>query len=155
MAQAILSQCIMAMLNTTSIATSKKKSKKASKTIDRPFDPEILRKARQIAEKYHVVLRKEDGIYFGRTIEFWYAMNDGKTPAEAIEKTIDITTSAVALMLEEGEIPPTPASEDRRDEQVNVRISAFERAFLSEAARNKGYRGISDFMRAAALASVR
>jgi predicted RNase H-like HicB family nuclease len=145
----------MAKSNTNTGATSKGKSPKSRKAIDRPFDPEILRRARAIAEKYQVVVRKEDGLYFGRTLEFPYAMNDGKTPQEAIENTIDITTSAVALMLEEGEIPPTPACEDRRDEQVNVRISAFERAFLGEAARNKGYRGISDFMRAAALASIR
>lgn len=83
-------------------------------------------------------------------------MNDGKTPAECIENTVDILTSLVAYMLEEGKAPPTPNSvTENRNQQVNVRLSSFERLVLEEAARSRGYRGISDFMRAATLASVR
>lgn len=131
------------------------KSKSKSKRIDRPFDPEVLRQARAIAEKYQVVLRFEDGEYYGRTVEFPGAMNDGKTVQECVENTIDITTTAVAYLIEQGQVPPAPASEERRDQQVNVRLSSFERLVLEEAARTRGYRGISDFMRAATLASVR
>ncbi|MBC7785519.1 MAG: type II toxin-antitoxin system HicB family antitoxin [Burkholderiales bacterium] len=131
------------------------KSKGRSKAIDRPFDAGILKRAREIAEKYQIVVHQEDGAYFGRSLEFPHAMNDGKTREEAIGNTIDIITTAIATMLEDGQVPPTPASQDKRDEQVNVRLSRFERAFLEEAARSRGYRGISDFMRAATLATVR
>ena len=47
-------------------------------------------------------------------------MNDGKTPDECVEKTREILTTAIAYMLENGEVPPSPASENKRSEQVNT-----------------------------------
>jgi predicted RNase H-like HicB family nuclease len=128
-----------------------KKSVKSSKAINRPFDPEILKKARKIAESYQIVLHYEDGEYYGRGLEYPYAMNDGKTPDECVAATRDILTTAVAAMLENGEIPPPRASERKRTEQVNVRLTAEERMLLEEAATSQGFRGISDFVRAASL----
>jgi len=139
----------MAKSNPRTSAKSKSKLK-----VDRPFDPEILRRARQIAEQYRIVIRKENGEYYGQALEYPDAMNDGKTPAECIENTIDIVTTAIATMLEQGEIPPLPASDERRDEQVNVRLSKLEKAVFEETARSRGFRGLSDFMRAATLRSV-
>jgi hypothetical protein len=81
-------------------------------------------------------------------------MNDGKTPGECLENTIDMVTTTVATLLERGEIPPLPSSDDRRDEQVNVRLSKLEKLTFEEAARSRGFRGVSDFMRAAALSSA-
>ena len=81
-------------------------------------------------------------------------MNDGKSPDECLENTIDIVTTAAAYMLEEGQIPPLPASDERREEQVNVRLSKLEKAMFEEAARSRGFRGVSDFMRTATLNSV-
>ena len=141
----------MAKSNTSTSAKSKNKSK----AIDRPFDPTILRRAREIAETYQIIIHFEDGEYFGRALEFPGAMNDGKTPAECVEKTIDIVTTGVACMLEEGQIPPLPASDERRDEQVNIRLSKMEKAVFEETARSRGYRGLADFMRAATYASVK
>jgi len=117
----------------------------------------VLRRAREIAEKYQIVVHFSDGDYYGRVLELGNVMNDGKTPAECIENAIDMATTAVAYLIEKGQVPPVPASvaEDKRDQQVNVRLSLFERALLEDAARTRGYRGISDFMRAATLASVR
>jgi uncharacterized protein (DUF1778 family) len=57
-------------------------------------------------------------------------------------------------MLEAGAVPPLPASEDRRDEQVNVRLSKLEKLTFEQAARSRGFRGISEFMRTAAMGSV-
>ena len=117
----------------------------------------MLRRAREIAEKYQIIIHFSDGDYFGRVLELVNVINDGKTPAACIENAIDIATTAVACMLEKGQVPPVPASmaDERRDQQVNVRLSNFERLLLEDTARTRGYRGISDFMRAATLASVR
>ncbi len=81
-------------------------------------------------------------------------MNDGKTPAECLENTIDIVTTTIAAMLEQGKIPPLPVSDERRDEQVNVRLSKLEKLTFEEAARSRGFRGLSDFMRTATMSSV-
>jgi predicted RNase H-like HicB family nuclease len=132
-----------------------KKSAKSSKAINRPFDPEILEKARKIAESYQIVLHYEDGEYYGRGLEFPSAMNDGKTPDECVAATRDILTTAVAAMLEDGQVPPAPASEQKRTEQVNVRLTTEERLLLEEAAHNKGFRGISDFVRTTSLAQAK
>ena len=98
-------------------AKLKKSSKKA---IDRPFDPTVLRKARDIANSYQIILHSEDGDYYGRGLEMPQVMNDGKTPDECVEKTREILTTAIAYMLENGEVPPSPASENKRSEQVNT-----------------------------------
>jgi predicted RNase H-like HicB family nuclease len=114
----------------------------------------VLRRARQIAEQYSIVIRREDGEYYGQALELPGAMNDGKTPAECLQNTIDIVTTTVATVLEAGEIPPLPTSDERRDEQVNVRLTKLEKLTFEEAARSRGFRGLSDFMRAATMSSV-
>ncbi len=81
-------------------------------------------------------------------------MNDGKTPVECLAKTIDIAATTIATMIECGEIPPLPASDERRDEQVNVRLTKLEKLTFEEAARSRGFRGLSDFMRASTLGSL-
>ena len=82
-------------------------------------------------------------------------MNDGKTPDECVEKTRDILTTAVAYMLEQGQVPPAPAAENRRTEQLNIRLTPEEKLLLEDAARRKGFRGLSDFVRNASLSSIR
>ena len=130
------------------------KSRSRSAKVDRPFDAAVLERARRIAEQYRIIVRHEDGEYYGQALELPGAMNDGKTPAECLENTIDIVTTTIAAMLEQGDIPPLPASDERRDEQVNVRLSKLEKLTFEEAARSRGFRGLSDFMRAATLTSV-
>jgi predicted RNase H-like HicB family nuclease len=132
-----------------------KKSKKPSKDIHRPFDPEILKRARKIAESYQIVLHFEDGEYYGRGLEFPTAMNDGKTPDECVAATRDILTTAVASMLEDGHTPPPPISDQKRTEQVNVRLTTEEKLVLVDAAYSSGFRGISDFIRNASLTQAK
>jgi len=131
------------------------KSRKSSKAIDRPFDPKILARARKIAESYQIILHFENDEYYGRAVEMPHVMNDGKTPDECVAATRDILTTAVAYMLESGQVPPPPASDNKRTEQVNVRLTAEEKLLLEEAARSKGFRGVSDFVRAASLSTIR
>ena len=132
---------------------------KKTKTLapDRPFDPAIWRKATEIAKGYSIVIRPEPevGGFLGRGVEFPNAFGDGPTEQECMASTREGLTLVVATLLENGEVPPSPASEDRRDEQVNVRLSKFEKIVLEDAAQSRGFRGISDFMRATALAGVK
>ena len=60
-------------------------------------------------------------------------------------------TTAVATILESGQVPPSPASEQKRSEQINIRVTAEEKLLLEEAARSRGFRGLGDFVRSASL----
>jgi predicted RNase H-like HicB family nuclease len=131
------------------------KSKKSSGQLDRPFDPAILRRARELADAYQIILQFEDGLYYGRGLEMPTVMSHGRTPDQCVRATRDTLTTAVAYMLEEGQTPPAPAAENKRTEQVNVRLTPEEKLLLEEAARSKGYRGVSDFVRSASLASAK
>jgi len=131
------------------------KSKNLSKAIDRPFSPAILRRAREIVSGYQIILHVEDGLYYGRGLEIPTAMNHGKTPDECVRATRDILTTAVAYMLESGQTPPAAASENKRTEQINIRLTPEEKLTLEEAARSKGFRGVSDFVRSASLSTVK
>lgn len=125
------------------------------KAIDRPFDPALFKRAKALAEAYQIVLHAEDGEYYGRGLEMPFVMSDGRTPDACVEATRGALTAAVATMLERGEVPPSPASEQRRSEQVNVRLTPEEKLLLEEAARNRGYRGIGDFVRSATLSHIK
>jgi predicted RNase H-like HicB family nuclease len=118
---------------------------------NRPFDPAILRRARAIAEHYQVVLWFEDGEWFGKGVELPTTMNDGKTAERCIANVRDAFVTTVAVMLEDGKIPPPPAFEGIRSEQLNVRLSAEERLRIDAAAKQKGFEGVSDFVRWASL----
>jgi len=134
-------------------ASSKSSSKK--KAIDAPFDPKIEKRACHIAQKYRVMIEEEDGHYYGRAVEMPYCMGDGPTVNACYESTISGVVAGVATMLENGEEPPLALGENRRNEQVNLRVTSMEKFWLEEAARQQGYRGVSDFVRNASLTAAR
>jgi hypothetical protein len=78
-------------------------------------------------------------------------MNDGKTPDNCVQATRQALTTAVATLLESGQIPPSPASEHKRSEQINIRVTPEEKLLLEEAARSRGFRGIGDYVRSTTL----
>jgi predicted RNase H-like HicB family nuclease len=125
------------------------------KAINRPVDSAVLKRARQIADRYQVVISHEDGEYYGRGLELPGAMDDGTTPDECVTNTREAMVAMVAYMLEEGRTPPAPALEGARTEQVNVRLTAEEKLAMEQAAQRQGYRGLSDYVRAAALAGMK
>lgn len=129
-----------------------KKSKISEDAIDRPFDPDVLHRAREIAEKYQVVLQHEGGEFIGRGLELPNAYEDGKTADECVRKTREMFVTVIATMLEDGEVPPPPASAGKRTEQVNVRLSVEEKLVLEASARRRGYAGLADYIRAVAIA---
>lgn len=131
------------------------KSKNSRKAIDRPFGPDVLRHASEIAGAYQIIIQFEDGEYFGRGLELPYVMNDGKTPDQCVRATRDSLVTAVAHMLEIGEKPPAPASDQIRSEQINIRLTPEEKLIIDETARSRGFKGIGDFVRSTTLASIR
>ena len=122
------------------------------KDISAPFDKGVLEAARRVVEAYDIVLRREDGEWYGHALEYPEAMGDGKTPTACIKATQEALVAAVATMIEAGDTPPAPARQGVRSEQVNVRLTQEEKALLETSAKQKGFRGLSDFMRAGALA---
>jgi len=127
------------------------KSSKRSKAIDRPFDPSILRQAKELSTHYQVVLQLEDGEYFGHCLELPLVMGNGKTADECVKSVREALQVTLAYMLEKGEKPPAPASDQTRSVQVNIRLTASEKNSLEQVAHRKGFRGISDYVRHAAL----
>lgn len=129
------------------------KSKKSA-GLKRPVDRHTLAEARAIAATYQVILAEEDGEWAGRGLELPHVFGDGATADACIKDTREAFALAVAHLLEQGKRPPTAAREGSRTMQVNVRLTAEEKALLESVARRKGYQGMSDFIRAAALESA-
>jgi predicted RNase H-like HicB family nuclease len=133
--------------------TGKRKGspRKRKDAVRRPFDADLLARARSIAEGYQIVVRREDDQYVGRGLEMPECIGTGPDPRACVEDARELMTTAVAVLLENGQSPPPLASEGARTEQVNIRFSAEEKLELETAARQQGFRGVSDYVRAAAL----
>lgn len=129
---------------------------RSKSALDRPFAPGVLKRAKDLAVKYRLILEPNHELGFmGTSIEMPLVFGDGKTPDACVKETREALVSAIATMLENGEAPPAPSSEELRTEQVNIRLTPREKLLLEEAARSKGFRGVSDFVRTTTLTSVR
>lgn len=131
-----------------------KKSKNSKPTdawLHRPFEPDILARAEALADRYQVILQEEEGWFYGHGLEFPHAFGDGKTPAAAVKETRKAFTLAAATMLEQGQQPPIPAAEQTKPVQLNIRLNAEEKALITEKARAKGFRSVSDYIRSVAI----
>jgi predicted RNase H-like HicB family nuclease len=131
---------------------SSKKKRTREAPLDRAFDPAIERRARQIAQRYRLVLEPDPEVGFiGRGLEMPTVFADAPTAEECVQATREALTAAVATMLEMGLRPPVPAATGVRQTQINVRLTGEEKLILEDSARRAGFRGVSDFVRAAAL----
>lgn len=131
-----------------------KKRRKRSQGLRRPFDLKVLNRARELARRYQIIVWQEDGHWFGRGLELPFTFGDGKTPQRAIADCREGLITTVASMIEEGEVPPPPAmtSTGARIRQVTVRLSDEEKLRLDAAARQTGFKGAGDYLRARAIA---
>jgi predicted RNase H-like HicB family nuclease len=141
---------------------SKKSIRSAGKrtqgaALDRPFDRELLRRARQIASRYGFLVQPHPEVgYLARGLEMPNVFADGRTVEECVRGIREALIVATATLLEMDETPPSPAGgQQERREQVNIRLTAEEKLRLEEAARSKGFRGISDFVRTTTLGDLR
>jgi hypothetical protein len=71
------------------------------------------------------------------------------------EDRLGTGNSPTSVLLEQGQNPPAPASEGTRTQQVNVRLTSEGKLLLESTAKRKGFKGLSDFIRTAALESAR
>lgn len=130
---------------------SKKNSKSRKKT-DAPFDAALWKRATDIASGYKLMIQKDPDVgYFGQALEMPFVMADGSTIAKCAANTLEAMTAAVATLLENGKQPPLPSNAEKRTAQINIRVTEEEKLRLEEAAQRQGFRGISDYMRSAAL----
>jgi predicted RNase H-like HicB family nuclease len=132
---------------------SAKQAKSKSPAIDRPFDKAIWERARQIAARYALILEPDPEVgYVGSAVELPNVFADGRTPDACVRETLNALTGVVARMLEKGKTPPTPASDaEQRNVQLNIRVSPREKLLIEKAAKARGFRGISDYLRTTAI----
>ena len=123
----------------------------ANNRLAAPFPADVLESARRLACAYDLILRFEDGEWYGHALEYPEAMGDGKTVEACVRATRQCLTIGVATMLEAGQTPPAPAREGHRSAQVNVRLTPEEKTVLESQAKARGFRGLSDFIRTAML----
>jgi Uncharacterized conserved protein len=134
----------------------KKRAKNRKRVLDRPFAPAVLRRASELARSFKIILEPDpDEGFVGTSIEMPQCIGTGRTPDACVQDTREVLISALATMLELGEAPPTPSSQNLRQEQINIRVTSEEKLLLEEAARRRGFRGISDFVRSSTLAQLR
>ncbi|MBY0312405.1 MAG: type II toxin-antitoxin system HicB family antitoxin [Phycisphaerales bacterium] len=125
---------------------------KNDRAVRSAFEPRQLAQARAIAEQYGLVIERDPELGFvGRTLEMPGVMADGRTLTSCVANILEATTASVATLLEQSHRVPTPASQRKRDQQVNIRVSAEERLRLQSLAERDGFASISDYVRAAAL----
>lgn len=116
----------------------------------------MLAEAEQIARSYRLTIEPDTDLGFrGSSVEMPLVWADGKTLEACAKETLFALAGAVALMLEKGQRPPSPASAGKREEQVNIRLTTDERLQIEEAARREGFRSTSDYMRHSALRGPR
>ena len=125
---------------------------KTKKGLDRPFEAAVFRRAAKVAAAYRLVLEKDERVgYVGSSVELPTVFADGRTPDACVEAMQQALTVALATMIESGQSPPAPAASGKRNVQVNIRLTTDEKYLLQEAARRLGFKGVSDFVRIAAL----
>ena len=108
--------------------------------INKPFSDSVLRKAGKIAAEYRIILEKNDRLgYIGSSIELPCVFADAATPEKCYRATEQALAVAIAAMLENGQTPPLPSSDNKRTIQVNVRLTADEKLLISNAANSSGF----------------
>jgi len=126
------------------------------KDLKKILTPAVLRKAEKLVDGYKIVIEphKQSG-FLGSAVEFPTAFAKGKTREKCLEATKEVLTAAVATMIHLGGTPPAPAATQRRTAQVNVRLTPTEKDLMARAAAESGFKGLGDFLRAAAIKATK
>ncbi len=136
-----------------SISNKPKNAVRKAEALDRPFDPKVLAEANRSVAEYQIAVRfdKEENAWVGRCVELPLCIGFGADPTKCVQKTRAVVVTAAATMIENGEEMPASASDEHRTEQINLRLTPAEKYRLEDPARRGGFRGISDYVRSAAL----
>jgi predicted RNase H-like HicB family nuclease len=145
---------------------SKKKDRKAVEParvwrIDPKRDAELLARAEAATRDYRMVLDAvEGGGYVGSVAEMPGVIGEGPTADECVRSTRHALLGAAALLLKAGHSPPpslrgrSRQGRVRREDQLNLRVSADEKQMLERAAQKHGFRSVSEFVRTRAIESI-
>ena len=134
---------------------SSRRGVRKSKSVDRDhvFPLTIQRRATKAASNYQIVIQAHpEGGFAGRVGEMRSIVGFGETVLDCYQETLENLTFALAILMEDGQKIPSPFSDRSRAEQVNVRLTSEEKQQLVERAKAGGFRGVSDYVRAKALA---
>jgi predicted RNase H-like HicB family nuclease len=141
-----------------SITVKSKKSAKGSKSGPAHLlgpahlpGPAHLARAAELAERYKVTVWIEEGEWYGKCVELPHCMGDGASADAAIASTRQAIRAGLAADLADGLPVPLPARDGVRSQQVNIRLSADERAAIEANAARMGFKGMADYIRARAL----
>jgi len=110
--------------------------------------------ARAAVSSFQVVVRKVDDRWSGHGLELPHVQGEGETAEKCVANTREAMVAAVVQLLESGKSIPA-AEADVRSEQVFIRLTKAERLLLSDAAARRGFKRLSDFIRAVAVESAR
>lgn len=125
---------------------------KSAAAIDRGFAPQVLARATELAGAYAFITRTSpEGEFLAEVLEFPGVLGVGASRELAFKEAHELLITALATMLELDEPLPAPASDNKRTQQVNIRLTDLERLRLETLARRQGFRSLSDYIRAAAL----
>jgi predicted RNase H-like HicB family nuclease len=135
---------------------SKKLDEKKIRDLSRAIDAKVMARSKKVAAGYTVIIEPHGRLGFvANCVEMPNVFTHGETETKCIKTAREALAIAVAVMLEHGDNPPVPATENARDQQVNIRLTAKEKLLLESAAKREGYRGLSDFMRSVAMSQIR
>lgn len=116
--------------------------------LGKAFDKTVLANAKEITDGYHIIVEKDDKLgYIASSVELPTVFADGKKEIECFRAIREALMGAVATMIEGGRKPPQSLSANKRTEQINIRLTAYEKILLTNKAMNLGFKGISDLVR--------
>jgi predicted RNase H-like HicB family nuclease len=87
------------------LPTREKDAVLSAETRDRPFDPELIKRAQALAARYYINVRPEQEGFAGTVAEFPSVYGHGTSEAAALTATRDLLKWAIAFMLESGRKP--------------------------------------------------
>ena len=74
--------------------------------LNKEFDINIVKKAKNIVEKYNIIITQEDGEYYGNSVEMPTVFGDGKTLDECREYTKEALVVVVSYLIEQEQKVP-------------------------------------------------
>lgn len=129
--------------------------------IDPVRDRDLIARAEAAARDYRIVLDATDsGGFIGSVAEMPGVMAEGRSAEECVEFTRRALVIGIMALLRRGHTPVPSLKqrrregELRREDQLNLRLSADEKRMLEQAARKQGFRSVSEFVRTRALEGV-
>ena len=102
----------------------------------------MAKKAKKLQESaliekytYKIHYSSEDECFIGRCAEFPSLSAIGKNQAKALNEIMSVVQESVNWMIEDGEVLPTPLSDQKFSGKILVRVSPEKHRELSEEAQ--------------------